>query len=315
MVKRRFKRSLISFKMRKPALDFKNSTLFLAAATLVLVFILGQWGTTQFATRQLLLTELARREQLPRLTEGVARPHLSAKAVYAIDVASGKPLFAKNEEVPLLPASTTKLATALISLEGYNLQDILTVGELEVEGQVMELVPDEQISVSSLLYGLLLFSANDAAEVLAQNFSGGRENFILDMNKLAESLGLEDTNFVNPTGLDEYLHFSTAKDLVLLALYATQNQTIAEIVKTPKIEVSSVDGKVVHELVNLNQLVGKVPGVLGVKTGWTENSAESLITLVEREGNSVIIAVLGSPDRFGETEELIDWIYQNYSWE
>lgn len=251
----------------------------------------------------------------PVLKEGSFRPEFTAKAVYAIDLASGRTLYSKNPDEPVLPASTTKIVTALVSLEYYNLYDTVTVGEVEVEGQKMELEEGEQISVRNLLYGLLVFSANDAAEVLALNFPGGREGFIAEMNSLAKKLALTKTHFTNPTGLDEYLHFSTARDLVALAAYALGNPVFAEIVATPKLDVTSNDGKIVHELVNINELVGKLPGVLGVKTGWTINSGESLITLVERDGKRIVIAVMGSQDRFGETERLINWIFENYSWE
>lgn len=253
--------------------------------------------------------------QLPVLKKGVLRPQFSAKAIYAVDVASGKILFARNADEPVLPASTTKIATALVALDHYSLDTVLTVGEINVEGQTMELTPGERITVDSLLYGLLVFSANDAAEVLAQNYPGGRDNFIAAMNQLAQRLGLRNTHFTNPVGLDAYLHFSTAKDLATLAAYAVMNPVFAEIVATESVDVTSVEGEVVHELVNINQLVGKIPGVLGVKTGWTINAGESLVTLVERDGKKAVISVLGSNNRFGETERLINWIFDSYSWD
>jgi D-alanyl-D-alanine carboxypeptidase (penicillin-binding protein 5/6) len=94
-----------------------------------------------------------------------------------------------------------------------------------------------------------------------------------------------------------------------------KNSEFAEIVGTKKINVSSVDGKIIHRLANVNELLGKIPGVLGVKTGWTENARENLVTYIERDNHKIMIAVLGSQDRFGETTELIDWIFSNYSWQ
>jgi D-alanyl-D-alanine carboxypeptidase (penicillin-binding protein 5/6) len=96
---------------------------------------------------------------------------------------------------------------------------------------------------------------------------------------------------------------------------AMEKQEFAHIVGTKEIEVKSIDGKITHKLANLNQLLGKVPGVLGVKTGWTENARENLVTYVERDNRKVMLAVLGSQDRFGETKELIDWIFANYIWQ
>ncbi|MBI2007228.1 MAG: D-alanyl-D-alanine carboxypeptidase, partial [Candidatus Blackburnbacteria bacterium] len=127
-------------------------------------------------------------------------------------------------------------------------------------------------------------------------------------------IGLENTNFKNPVGFDEYLHFSTAEDLVKVAAYAIGNPVFSEIVSTQEVEVKSTDGKTVHKLNNINELLGKVPGVIGVKTGWTVNAGEALVTLVERDGNKVMLSVLSSDDRFGETEKLIDWIFKNYEW-
>lgn len=239
---------------------------------------------------------------------------LTAKAIYALDVNSGKPLFSKNPEGPLLPASTTKMATALVALAHYNPDEVLTVPKIDVPGQNMGLKEGEKVSVRNLLYGLLVFSGNDAAEVLAFHYPGGRGNFISAMNALSQSLVLKNTNFKNPTGLDEYLHFSTAEDLVKIASFAIQNPLFSQIVSTSAIDVASEDGRVVHKLVNINRLLGKVPGVSGIKTGKTENAGEALVTLIERNGTGVIIVLLGSKDRFGETEKLIDWIYLNYEW-
>lgn len=288
--------------------------LFLASTTIILALIMNILPV-QLIKQQTSFEQTRKNKLSPFLKEDVLRPEFSAKAVYAVDVVSGKILIARNESEPVLPASTTKMATALVALGQYDLDTVLTVGEINIGGQTMDLVPGERISVQSLLYGLLVFSANDAAEVLAQNYPGGRDSFIASMNQLARNLGLESTHFTNPAGLDEYLHFSTAKDLATLAAHALKNPVFAQIVSTPKIDVASTDGGVVHELTNINQLVGRVPGVLGVKTGWTINSGESLVTLVERDGRRVVIALLGSNDRFAETERLIDWIYSSYSWD
>ena len=107
---------------------------------------------------------------------------------------------------------------------------------------------------------------------------------------------------------------STARDLVRLSSVAIKNETFAQIVATKEEVVKSQDGKISHKLVNLNKLVGEVEGVLGVKTGWTENARENLVTYVDRGGHKVMIALLGSQDRFGETKELIEWIFKNYEW-
>ena len=235
----------------------------------------------------------------------------------AVDLASGVTLFEKDADKVLLPASTTKIVTALVAMNSFNREDVIEIGNIAVEGQKMGLRKGEKITISSLLYGLLVYSANDAAEALAQNYVGGRDNFILAMNDIVKSLHLEKTNFTNPSGLDGYGNHivSTARDLIRVSNFAMKNPEFAKIVATKEITIKSVDGKIVHKLANVNELLEKVPGVLGVKTGWTENARENLITYMERDNHKIMIAVLGSQDRFGETKELINWIFSNYSWQ
>ena len=124
-----------------------------------------------------------------------------------------------------------------------------------------------------------------------------------------------DSFFENPTGFDGETQFTTAEDLVKLSKFALANANFSKIVATSEKTVTSVDGLISHKLVNINELVGKVPGVLGIKTGWTENAKENLVTYVKRDDRVILIAMLASNDRFGETEDLIEFIFDNYSWE
>lgn len=251
----------------------------------------------------------------PIIGMGVEYPDLSAYSVLAVDLDSEKELYEKNSKNLFLPASTTKIMTALVAMDYYNPQEVLTVGsEIGVEGQKMNLVLSEQIKVEDLLYGLLVYSANDAAEVLAANYPGGRSSFVASMNLKAREIGMLSSSFKNPSGLDEQGHVVTAEDLVKLSEVAMENPYFKKIVGTKAKTVTSIDAKFSHRLVNLNELLGKVDGVLGVKTGWTENAKENLVTYVERNGEKIIIVVLGSQDRFGETQTLIEWIFANYQW-
>ena len=134
------------------------------------------------------------------------------------------------------------------------------------------------------------------------------------MNQKAKDLNLKNTHFVNPTGLDADNHYSTARDMTRLSEIAMQNEKFAQIVKTKEKIVRSVDGKFVHYLTNINKLLGSVDGVLGIKTGWTEEARENLVTYIQRGNKRIFIALLGSQDRFGETKELIDWVFANYEW-
>ncbi len=253
----------------------------------------------------------------PVIFKNATFPIFSAQGVMAVDLNSGITLFEKDADKTLLPASTTKIVTALVALDSFKMDEIVEIGSISIEGQKMGLKKGEKISVFDLLYGLLVYSANDAAEALANYYPQGRDFFIVEMNNMAKRLYLENTNFTNPSGLDGNGNniVSTARDLIRISTYAMKNPVFAEIVGTKEITVRSTDGKFVHKLANVNELLREVPGVLGVKTGWTENARENLVTYIERDGHKIMIAVLGSQDRFGETKELIDWIFNNYSWQ
>jgi D-alanyl-D-alanine carboxypeptidase len=251
---------------------------------------------------------------LPILSEDSGFPIISAQSAYVRDLDSRQVLYEKDSDNPHLPASTAKMVTALVAMSYYPEDTVLTVGEFSVDGQKMGLQEGEEITVEDLLYGLLIYSANDAAEVLARNFPGGREFFITSMNSKVKDLGLEKTYFTNPAGLDGKGQVTTARELVQVAEYAMQNDRFAEIVGMKEKTVTSIDGGFLHELENTNELLGEVPGVLGVKTGWTASARENLVVYINRDGRRIMVALMGSQDRFGEAKELIGWIFENYQW-
>lgn len=252
---------------------------------------------------------------VPVLSTQQAFPALSAQSALAVDLDSGVSMYEKNPDLPLLPASTTKIITALVAMDYYPLNRIITVGVVNHVGTDIGLEKGEQISVDALIHALLISSANDAAQVLADNYPGGNGAFVLAMNEKAKELNLENSVFKNPSGLEAEGHISTARDLIRVAEIAMRNPYFASIVGTRETQVESVDGRFVHKLVNINELLGEVDGVLGVKTGWTENARENLVTYIVRDDHRVMIALMGSRDRFGETKLLINWLYENYHWE
>ncbi len=254
--------------------------------------------------------------ELPTLNADSNFPIVSAQGALALDLDSGISLYEKNADQKLLPASTTKIMTALVAMDHYSLGEVITVGKTNVpaDSQRLGLVEGEQMTFENLLYGLLVYSASDAAMTLAQNYPGGVESFVAAMNQKSVELHLNNTHFENPIGLDGYTHESTARDMVRLSEIAMENSEFAKVVGTKQIVIKSTDEKFAYPLTNINQLLGKVDGVLGVKTGWTVDARENLVTYVKRDGRRIMIAVLGSQDRFGETKELIDWIYGNYKW-
>lgn len=253
---------------------------------------------------------------LPKNSAKTPPPQVMANSLAVIDVDSGAILWEKNSQIATSPASTTKMMTALISLENYRLDQILLVGDLSnVEGQKIKLKKGEKLTVENLLYGLLVASANDAAAVLAQNFPGGEQGFVWAMNQKVIEIGLKNTHFANPVGYDDTNHYSSAQDLGKIAIIAIKNPEIVKIVATEKITLTDITGKIQHPIMNVNTLVGKLPGVKGVKTGWTQVAGECLVSLVERDGHQVVISLLGSKDRFKETEAIIDWVFGNFAWE
>lgn len=254
---------------------------------------------------------------------GLPAPQVSARGVVVIDRDSASLIYSKNAKTPLLPASTVKIMTALVALDQWNLDEVLIVLAVNNQEQDMELVKGERITFKNLLYGLLVSSANDAAMVFAQNYPGGNQAFVAAMNQKAKDLNLVDTHFANPTGLDNDKNgnllanysYTTALDLARLAAIALKNDIIGQIVATPKITVSDTTGKFTHTLYNLNVLLGKIEGLKGIKTGWTQLAGECLVGYGERNGRAVITVVLGSQDRFGETAALVNWAFANHRWQ
>lgn len=240
---------------------------------------------------------------------------VSAVGVVAQDADSGVVLYQRNSYEPFAPASTTKIVTALVSLDAYDLDEVLTVKTVQNNWQTMKLVAGERMTVENLLYGTLIQSGNDAAWALAENYPGGVTAFVDAMNRKAGDLRLTQSHFTNPVGFDDPAHKMTPMDLVRLASVALSDKTIAKMVAIPQITISDVTHTYFHNLTNINELLGKIPGVGGIKTGWTEEAGESLVTLVERGGHRVITVVLKSQDRFADTTKLIDWVFANHRWE
>lgn len=252
---------------------------------------------------------------IPVLT-GTKAPFLTARAVIVMDAASGTVLYQKNPDTPLFPASTTKIMTALVALEAYPLDQVLTVKQADAAiGQNIGLKVGESITAENLLYGLLVKSGNDAALALAENYPQSYSAFIDRMNQKAQDWHLNKTQFKNVSGVEQWGHQTTVRDLAVLTKQAMRQETFAQMVATPAITVTDITGQVAHQLKNINQLLGVIPGLRGVKTGWTESAGECLVTDTVRDGHEIIIVVLGSQDRFGESAALIDWAFANHQWQ
>ncbi len=236
-------------------------------------------------------------------------PYVSAEGVYVIDLPSFTPVFEKNIHQSFFPASITKIMTALVALDVYKPEDVIIVKRTIADGQVMDLAIGEKITVENLLYGTLVHSANDAAYVLADNY--GFEKYIKLMNKKAADLYMKDSHFNNPNGLDDWNNRSTPFDLALAARALLKNSYLSKIVSTKEIIISDTDYKYFHKLTNVNQLLGEIQGIGGLKTGYTEAAGENLISFYKKNGYRFVIIILKSSDRFQDTKNIISWIDTN----
>ncbi len=251
---------------------------------------------------------------LPVKTTLNSAPDLTAEGIMVVDLATGMTLYEKNPQTPLYPASTTKIMTALVALDHYQLDEPVVITTVLGDKPVMGLRPFEKISVESLLYGALIDSANDAAYALAEHFPTGVSGFVEKMNEKAAALHLSNTHYTNPNGFDDEKQYTTAFDLARLGSYALTNKTINKIASTVQITVADTTFSYFHPLKNVNELLGKIPGVSGLKTGLTPGAGECLVTVVNQNEHKVLLVLLKSSDRFGETAQLINWVFANHDW-
>lgn len=244
---------------------------------------------------------------------GISAPNLTATGIFVKDLTSGVILFDKNPHQQLKPASLTKIMTALVSLEYFPEDYVLSVvnGQRSL-GATAKLIKGDKLTFESTMEALLIPSGNDAAVTLAENFPGGYGSFVEKMNFKAKELGLQNTHFSNVSGIEGKDHYTSAYDIALIAESALKKNIFQSIVSTQRMTIKSIKGYR-YPVESTNKLLGK-PGVLGVKTGWTPEAGECLVTLVDRNNHPVLISLLGSKDRFGESEKLIDWVYENFSW-
>ena len=246
---------------------------------------------------------------------------LTARAAVLMDATTGKILYQKEPDLRLPPASTTKVVTAILTLEsGRPLKDSLTVSKAatRVPATKLYLRPGQTITIQDLLYALLLSSANDAGMVLAEGIGGSVERFAEQMTKKAHELGATNSNFSNPHGLTAPDHYSTARDLAILFRYAMKNAIFREIVQTRISSVSSssvVRKKIIARRIsvrNHNRLLWNFDGAIGGKTGYTAAAQKCFVGAVVRNGVTLIVSILGSRDQWGDTKRLLEYGFDNY---
>lgn len=242
---------------------------------------------------------------------------LTAVSALVLDVSSNKILYEKNIDEKLQMASLTKIMTAVVTIEEIgNLEEIATVPQEAtiIPGSKVWLREGEKISYKHLLYSLLIASGNDAAVAIAINVAGSEELFVQKMNEKALALGMKNTHFANPHGLDDKDNYSTARELGILAGYAIKKSFIRSIIDTKEMNFTS-ESAIVHNLLSTNKLLGVDPEIKGLKTGSTLAAGECLIALaVSPYGNEIVTVILNSQARFSETQYLKDKIWETYIW-
>lgn len=238
-------------------------------------------------------------------------PTINSRAYVVIDRKTNTVLIGKNEYSKKKMASTTKIMTAIVIIENYNLNEIVTISKKasNTGGSRLGLKAGDKVTVNDLLYGLMLRSGNDAAVALAEYASGSIEDFAKLMNKKALELNLTNTHFVTPHGLDQDEHYTTAYELALLTNYALNNKTFAKIVGAKNF-IITINGYP-KELFNTNELLGNFDGIYGVKTGFTNGANRCLVTACKRDNKDFICVVLGADTKKFRTQDSIKLL--NYS--
>lgn len=242
---------------------------------------------------------------------------INSRAFVVLDRKTNSIIIGKNEKEKRKMASTTKIMTALIVIENSKLDTLVEVSKKAAGtgGSRLGLKTGDKITINDLLYGLMLCSGNDAAVCLAETIGGNIPGFAKLMNEKAKQLGLKNTNFVTPHGLDENEHYTTAYELALLANYALNNETFSRIVGTKSITIS-INGYP-KTISNTNELLGNLNGVYGIKTGFTNGANRCLVTACKRDDMDIICVVLGADTKNFRTKDsikLIEYTFKNYQY-
>ena len=243
-------------------------------------------------------------------------PETNSTHIIAIDRNSSRILFEKNAYTKTPMASTTKIITAIIAIEECKLDEIVEISSkaASTNGSTLGITKGTTMSIRDLLYGLMLRSGNDCAVAIAEHIGGSLENFSNIMNSKAKQIGLNNSNFVTPHGLDDPNHYTTAYELAILTNYALNNKTFLEIVKTKTTTVNC--GNNIKTISNTNELLGNYEGVYGVKTGFTFGAGRCLVTACKRNNLDIIVVVLGADTkkiRTTDSVKVLNYVFTNYT--
>lgn len=240
--------------------------------------------------------------------------NITAEAAVLIDSETGDVLFEKNSSKKLGMASTTKIMTGILAIENCDPDEIVTVSRNAsyTEGSSIYTKEGEKITVETLIYGLLLKSGNDTAVALAEHIAGSEEAFADMMNEKAKKLGLKNTHFVNPHGLYDPDHYTTAYELAMLARYAMRNKTFANIVNTVKYVEETDEDRDGHIINNANKLIKMYEEADGIKPGYTPETGRTLVGSATKDNWRVITVTLNCADDWNEHKKMFDYAFENY---
>lgn len=244
------------------------------------------------------------------------QPPIAARAAILVDLRTGRVLFSKNADERLPMASTTKITTAVLTLDQSRLNDIVRISHraASIGESTMALADGERLTVRQLLYGLLLNSGNDAAIALAEHVAGTEERFVARMNALAQTLGMHNTHYVTAHGLDAPGHFSSARDLAIVARYAMRDPRFRRIVSTISYHVPATRHNGEHWLATVNKVMLWYPGVDGIKPGDTDNAGLCQVVSLNRDGHQLIAVVLNTPTLIFDIRNLLNYGLGDFRW-
>ncbi|HHT48476.1 MAG TPA: D-alanyl-D-alanine carboxypeptidase [Firmicutes bacterium] len=248
------------------------------------------------------------------LPDDGSKPRINAGAAILVEGVSGMILYAKNEHVRRAPASTTKIMTAIVTLEKGDPKAVVTVSPKAARtgGSSLWLKAGDQITLGELLEGVMLRSGNDGSVALAEHIAGSEPAFAELMNRKAREIGALNTNFRNPHGLTAPNHYTTAFDLALITRYGFGNPEFARIVGAREEAVEWYQGTKTRQVRNTNRLLWSLAGADGVKTGTTNKAGYCLVASATRDGRRFITVVLNSPDRWGEAVRLLEYGFNHF---
>jgi D-alanyl-D-alanine carboxypeptidase len=253
----------------------------------------------------------------PARVREVDPPSVTAQYIAILDEGSGTLLYDQGSDVRVPPASVTKIATTLLALQRE--PDLGRVIPITVNGpemaaadgsQIIGLEPGERLRLETLLYGMMLWSGNDAAEQVAVALAdGSRERYVQWMNEMVAGLGLKNTHFANPSGMDANGHYSSAGDMAYLARYAMRDRRFREMAGTKYYEAEG------YPLPNINRLLGNYPGVDGVKVGYTGKAGRTMVASATQDGHRVYVSIMRSEDLVTDETALLNWVWRTFRWE